>query len=226
MSEYRRQIVAGAVMAVVIALVLAGGASYLFPPQHPQTTSTIFLIPTKAATTSTTTAAGIATFPTTTTMRSTTTSTETYTSSFGGQNITTYTTTSRSTILPPPITTVIGNASSAPTNITVISITGTAIGPTVTVTVTQSLIKDVEVTGVYYNASIPTHVFVSVKNAGSMDQTITDILVNGMPLTSVNGGTSNPILPMTIAAGSSETITLTFSAPLSPGTYFVTIRTG
>ncbi len=40
MSEYKKQIAAGALTAVVIVLILAGGASYLFPLQPTQTTST------------------------------------------------------------------------------------------------------------------------------------------------------------------------------------------
>jgi hypothetical protein len=66
---------------------------------------------------------------------------------------------------------------------------------------------------------------VNVKNTGSTDQTISDILVNGKSLSSVNGGTSNPSLPITISAGVSQTIILNFSSPLPSGTYFIAIRT-
>jgi len=63
-------------------------------------------------------------------------------------------------------------------------------------------------------------------NNGSTDQTITGILVNGNSLSSVNGGTSNPSLPIKVAAGTSQTIYLTFNSPLSSNTiYFVAIQT-
>jgi hypothetical protein len=94
----------------------------------------------------------------------------------------------------------------------------------VTSTTTVTSVERLEITGAY--ASSQTQVVVDVKNSGSTDQTITDILVNGKTLSSVNGGISNPSLPIKVAAGTSQTINLTFSSPLSSNTiYFVTIQT-
>ncbi|MGD0330625.1 MAG: hypothetical protein ABSB40_09315 [Nitrososphaeria archaeon] len=224
MSEYKKQIAAGALTAVVIALILAGGASYLFPLQPTQTTSTIINHSSAAAATASTTKATSAAI---TSIPQTTSSGTTFTTS------TTYLGTTTTIYLPPTMTLPTNNGTTIITNGTMtytitppITTVTTTIGPIVTVTVTQNLIKDIEITYVNFNASIPTHVFVGVKNAGTTDQTVTEVLVNGIPLSSVNGGTSNPSLPITIAAGRSQEITLTFSSPLPSGTYFITILPG
>jgi hypothetical protein len=91
-------------------------------------------------------------------------------------------------------------------------------------TTTVTNIGRLEIRGAY--AKSPTQVVVDVKNTGDVDQTITDILVNGNPISMVNGGTSSPHLPIKVAAGASQTINLSFSVPLSPDTiYFVAVLT-
>ncbi len=230
MSEYKRQIVVGVFVAAVIALVLAGGAIYLLPMQPTQTTTTTFP-------TSTTTATATASMTSTATSTATATTTQSTSSgTTSTTSITTIGTTTPITITTTATTSGSTTMTTGPTvTVTVTEIVGTAtvtvtttqtqgLTTTVTTTTTVTSIGRLEITNAYANS--PSQVVVSVKNSGSTDQTITDILINGKPLSSVNGGTSNPSLPIKVAAGTSQTINLNFSSPLSSNTiYFVAIQT-
>jgi len=215
MSEYKRQIVVGVFVASVIALVLAGGAVYLLPLQPTQTTYSTFP-------SSTTTATSTATSTTTQSTSSGTTSTTPITHT---TTATTTATTTGSTTIPTGFTvtvTVTEQVGTVTMTVTTTVTQGYSV-VTVTTTTTVTSIEGIEITNAY--ASSPTQVVLNIKNIGSTEQTITDILVNGKSLSSVNGGTSNPSLPSTIAAGASETFILNFSSPLPSGTYFIAIRT-
>jgi len=203
MSEYKRQIVVGAVTAVVIALVLAGGASYLFPFQ-----------PTGGQSSTTTSAFN----------PSTTTATSSYSES--GSSTTTKTTdTIPSTITTTTVTTTPATAPS----LTTVTITMTETKATATVTVGQILTtttvitEQIQVTDAYVISA--DQITLNAINVGSVKETLTSILVNGEPLSSFNGGTTNPSLPVAIEPGASQTITLTFSSPLQSGTYYITFNT-
>ena len=212
MSEYKKQITAGALTAVVIVLILAGGANYLFPLQPTQTTYSTFPSSTTTITASTTTATSTATSTTTQSTSSVTASTTPITTTI-------MTTIPTGTTVTVTVTEIVGTAT---VTVTTTKTEGPAITLTSTTTVTS--VGRLEITNAYANS--PTQVVVSVMNKGSTDQTITDVLVNGKPLSSVNGGISNPSLPIKVAAGTSQTINLTFSSPLSSNTiYFVAIHT-
>ncbi|MGD0330339.1 MAG: hypothetical protein ABSB40_07840 [Nitrososphaeria archaeon] len=215
MSEYRKQIVAGSLIAVIVALVLAGGASYLFPLQPtqgaiPSTSKSTEFTTTAMAASTNYTASGI---PTTTP--------GTATVPFGTTSVTessptTMITTSSpiETVTPPVGTTI------------TFTMTETAATAAITMghilTTTTTVIEQIGITDAY--AINATQITVTAINYGYVDETLTDILVNGNPLSSVNGGVSNPSLPIIIAPGASQIITLNFSSPLQSGTYFITIN--
>ena len=73
-----------------------------------------------------------------------------------------------------------------------------------------SRFEKLEITSAYADSS--TSITLNVKNTGSQDATITDIFVNGKPLSAV-GGTASPTLPISLQSGASATITLTFEEP-------------
>jgi cytoskeletal protein RodZ len=204
MSEYKRQIVVGAVTAVVIALVLAGGVSYLFPFQ-----------PTGGQSSTTTSAFNA----------STTTATSSYSES-GSSTSTKSTDNIPSTITTTTVTTT--TPATAP-SLTTVTITMTETKATATVTVGQILTtttvitEQIQVTDIYTISA--NQITLNAINVGSVKETLTSILVNGEPLSSFNGGTSNPSLPVAIEPGASQTITLTFSSPLQSGTYYITFNT-
>jgi hypothetical protein len=203
MSEYKRQIVVGAVTAVVIALVLAGGVSYLFPFQ-----------PTGGQSSTTTSAFN----------PSTTTATSSYSESKSS------TTTKTTDNIPSTITTttVTTTPATAP-SLTTVTITMTETKATATVTVGQILTtttvitEQIQVTDIY--AINANQITLNAINVGNVKETLTSILVNGEPLSSFNGGISNPSLPVAIEPGTSQTITLTFSSQLKSGTYYITFNT-
>jgi hypothetical protein len=89
-------------------------------------------------------------------------------------------------------------------------------------TTTTKVTEQIGITDAY--AVNATQITVTAINYGYVDETLTSILVNGNPLSSVNGGVSNPSLPITIAPRASQIITLNFSSPLQSGTYFITIN--
>jgi len=71
-----------------------------------------------------------------------------------------------------------------------------------------------EITSAYAKG---TNVIVlNVKNTGSVDATITDIFINGKPLSAV-GGAAAPALPISMPSGSSTIITLTFTSGFPSG---------
>ncbi len=212
MSEFRRQIAAGAVTAVVIALVLAGGTSYLFPLQPrsgaalPSTTTSTVTTASQTAISSTTYAAS---------GDSTTEKTKTI-----PQSATSVTTTTVSPVTTSP------PASSFGTTVTITMIEKEATA-TVTVgeieTTTTVVTEQIQVTNAYTISE--TQITLNAINVGYINETLTSISVNGEPLSSFNGGSSNPTLPVTIAPRASQTIILTFSSPLASGTYYITINT-
>ena len=208
MSEYKKQIVSGSLIAVIIALVLAGGASYLFPLQSTQGAFSS----TNKSTEFTTTAIATSTSYITSGIPTTTTGTTTVP----------FDTTSVTESSP---TTMITTTSPVGTTIT-LTMTETAATATITlgqiISTTTKITEQIGITDAY--AVSTTQITVTAVNFGYVDETLTDILVNGNPLSSVNGGVSNPSLPITIAPGASQIITLTFSSPLESGTYFITIN--
>lgn len=211
MSEFRRQIAAGAVTAVVIALVLAGGASYLFPLQ-PRSGAGLSSTTTSTVTTASQTAISSTTYAVP--GDSTTDKTEAI-----PQSATSITTSTVS-----PVTT--SPASSFGTTVTITMIEKEA-RATVTVgeieTTTTVVTEQIQVTNAYTISE--TQITLDAINVGYINETLTSISVNGEPLSSFNGGSSNPTLPVTIAPRASQTIVLTFSSPLASGTYYITINT-
>ena len=71
-----------------------------------------------------------------------------------------------------------------------------------------------------------TLITLNITNTGTFDSNITGILINGMPLSSVNGGTSDPRTPLFLKQGASVYVRLHFTSPLTSGsTYNVTFLT-
>jgi archaellum component FlaF (FlaF/FlaG flagellin family) len=94
---------------------------------------------------------------------------------------------------------------------------------TFTTTIATSFEK-LEITNAYTSDS--KTVIINVKNTGLSDATITDIFVNGKPLSAFNGGSSAPGTPISLTSGATTTITLTFTTALSSGTtYDIKIHT-
>jgi alpha-L-arabinofuranosidase len=206
MSEFRRQIAAGTVTAVVIALVLASGVNYLFPIQSTQ---------------------GGQSSTTTSTYRiSTTTTTSTSYSETAGPS----TTKATDTVPPGASTTVVTTTASAVasygTTVT-ITVTETKVTATVTVgqieTTTTVVTEQLQITDAQVIST--NQITLKVVNVGYVKETLTSISVNGELLSSFNGGTSNPSLPITIEPGTSQTLTFDFSSPLQTGTYYITFST-
>ena len=72
--------------------------------------------------------------------------------------------------------------------------------------------EKLEVTSAYSNG--PNQVVISAKNTGPSDTTITDILVNGRPLSVfAPSAIIDPSLPISLPTGASTTITITLSSP-------------
>jgi hypothetical protein len=207
MSEYRKQIVAGSLVAVIVALVLAGAASYLFPMQPTEGGFPSTANPTAF------TATGTAASTSYITSGSPKTSSE-ITSAQSGT--TTFTRSSTTIVTNSPVGTTV-----------TITMTETEASATVTVgqiiSTTTVITEQIQITDV--NAINSTKITITALNVGNVDETLTDILVNGNPLSSVNGGISNPSLPITIASGGSQVIVLNFSSPLPSGTYVITVLT-
>jgi len=207
MSEYRKQIVAGSLIAVIMALVLAVGASYLFPQQTTGSGFSLTTSPPRFTTTETTTSPSYIASGSPKTSSGTTSA---------QPDTTTFTESSTSIVINPP----------AGTTVT-ITMTETEASATVTVgkivSTTTVITEQIQITDV--NAINASQITITALNVGNVDETLTDILVNGNPLSSVNGGTSNPSLPITITSGGSQVIFLNFSSPLLSGTYVITVLT-
>jgi hypothetical protein len=62
-----------------------------------------------------------------------------------------------------------------------------------------------------------SEILINVKNIGTLEAIIIKILIEGKPLNAVNGGGSNPRMPIYLKESGSETITLNFSSPLPAG---------
>jgi len=104
---------------------------------------------------------------------------------------------------------------------------------TTTSTLTQSFISTTTplemlvITSAYANSA--TQIVLNVRNNGPTYITITDIFVNQKPLANFTPeGTVSPTLPMALATGASQTISINFSSPgLASGvTYQFIINTG
>jgi hypothetical protein len=207
MSEYRKQIVAGSLIAVIMALVLAVGASYLFPQQTTGGGFSLTTSPPGFTTTETTTSPSYIASGSPKTSSGTTSA---------QPDTTTFTGASTSIVINSP----------AGTTVT-ITMTETEASATVTVgqivSTTTVITEQIQITDV--NAISASQITITALNFGNVDETLTDILVNGNPLSSVNGGTSSPSLPITIASGGSQVISLNFSSPLPSGTYVITVLT-
>ena len=77
---------------------------------------------------------------------------------------------------------------------------------------------------VYHNSL--TDLAVLVENVGNVEANITDIFVNGEPVSSMNGIISSPEIPFILETGAVQTVRLSFSSPLSPNAnYEVSIHT-
>jgi len=85
--------------------------------------------------------------------------------------------------------------------------------------------KMFEYLDVWAYSSSRTEILVKVKNIGNLEATVITILIEGKPIHTVNGGTSSPRIPIHLKVGASETITLTFSSPLTSGITTIAIRT-
>ena len=85
--------------------------------------------------------------------------------------------------------------------------------------------KRFEYIDVWAYSSSRTEILVNVKNIGTLEAIIESIFIEGKPLSIVNGGTSNPRIPVILKVGASETITLDFQSPLTSGITNITIRT-
>jgi hypothetical protein len=94
----------------------------------------------------------------------------------------------------------------------------------ITVTSTDEFTKFEKLEITSYAKSTDVIVLIA-KNTGSLDATITDIFINGKPLSSV-GGISAPTLPISLPSGSSTIIILTFTPGFPSGfTASVTVQT-
>jgi hypothetical protein len=62
-----------------------------------------------------------------------------------------------------------------------------------------------------------SEILINVKNIGTRDAIITKILIEGKPLNAVNGGRSDPRMPIYLKERGTETVTLNFISPLSTG---------
>jgi len=76
--------------------------------------------------------------------------------------------------------------------------------------------EKLEITSAYANSA--TEIVINVKNTGSADATITDIFINGKPLSGV-GGSASPALGngLSLPSGSSTTLTLSFTPGFTSG---------
>lgn len=66
---------------------------------------------------------------------------------------------------------------------------------------------------VYHNSL--TNVTVLVDNIGNVDANITNVFVNGEPLSATNGRILSPEIPFVLEMGTVQTVRLSFSSPLS-----------
>ncbi len=62
-----------------------------------------------------------------------------------------------------------------------------------------------------------SEILINVKNIGTLEAIITKILIEGKPLNEVNGGRSDPRMPIYLKERGTETVTLNFSSPLPSG---------
>ncbi len=85
--------------------------------------------------------------------------------------------------------------------------------------------KGIEYLDLQAYTSNRTEIIVNVKNIGTTEAIIKSIFIEERNLSSVCGGTSNPNTPIYLETGASETIELTFLAPLTSGITTITIRT-
>jgi hypothetical protein len=77
---------------------------------------------------------------------------------------------------------------------------------------------------VYHNSL--TDLAMLVENVGNVEANITDVFVNGEPVSSMNGIISSPGIPFILVTGGVQTVRLSFSSPLSPNAnYEVSIHT-
>lgn len=77
---------------------------------------------------------------------------------------------------------------------------------------------------VYHNSL--TDLAVLVENVGNVEANITDVFVNGEPVSSMDGIISSPEIPFILKTGGVQTVRLSFSSPLpSNVSYVVAVHT-